>query len=127
MVKFLKRAFDNVGISKPPKPKPADDGAVVEMTTPMPEVGVGVPEHLAAKHAEREEEDVMARRAEMKQREVGAKRSGQWAEQPAKSTPLASDLDEIRNAFPIRAPNHARCLRENEEERQRKRDRGVSM
>lgn len=40
MIKFLKRAFDNIGISKLPKPKPADDGPVLEMTIPMPEVGV---------------------------------------------------------------------------------------
>jgi hypothetical protein len=107
------------------KPKPDDDGPQLEMTIPMPEVGIGDAEHLENQREEREAESKRVLRAEMKSREYAARQSGDWAELPSRRTPTVVEINDIGKEF--KASGLKPVGRSEEEERQMKRDRGMSM
>ncbi|WP_432343901.1 hypothetical protein WMC41_13500 [Shinella yambaruensis] len=108
------------------KPRPEDDGPVLEMTIPMPEVGVAVQAHWMERRDEREAEEKRFRHAELKRREDAARRSGEWTETSPSRTKQAEQMREIGREFTLSGLRPVGPS-EQEEEKQRQRDRGMSM
>lgn len=56
-------------LSKPSVP-PDDGWPILEKTIPMPEMGIGIPEFVAARRERREEQERRAAESEQKQRDI---------------------------------------------------------
>lgn len=56
-------------LSKPSVP-PDDGWPILEKTIPMPEMGIGIPEFVAARREKREEQQKRAAESEQKQRDI---------------------------------------------------------
>ncbi len=112
------RAFKN--------PKPEDDGPLLEMTIPMPEVGVAMQAHWMERRVEREADKKRFLHAELKRREDEARRSGQWTETSPSRVKQAERMREIGKEFTLSGLRPAGPS-EQEGEKRRQRDRGMSM
>ena len=107
-------------------PKPDDDGPGMEMTIPMPEVGVGMQAHFMERRDEREAEEKRIRHADLKRREDAARLSGEWTETSPSRLKQAEQMREIGKEFTLSGLRPVGPS-EQEEENQRQRDRGMSM